>query len=213
MYLGGNSRGPGVWLSSSDHNTFHRKLESLLGGGTHERQRQTWKRLDAKTRKGYLTLASDAAGIDTTDIQYNSLLEDSYSNAKHGTRIDRGPIAQGKHYRVARKGRGPRGFVHSSIKGANRLKSVATGAAVASGVLATAPLLAFFDDSNENLRELAKSTIRSNGQGGLTLWDEAFALVDFYAITENPIAAGAGWLYWSASLSGQDPWGWNGGQD
>ncbi len=201
QYLGGNSDGPGVWLSSSDHTTFHATLKNSLGDGTPEAQRRVWLTLGEKERKRRLTLAAQASGLDVDSNEFKNLLQKSYQAAKkHGVAVEWAKMKPGNHYRVPRCCGGPRRIATAKIPGTSKLRAVARGTAAASGVVTAASLLALTDITNTNLLELARATVRARENGGLRLWDEAFALYDFYELTGESFSAGYAWLEWSEGL-------------
>ena len=203
MYLGGNADGPGIWLDAPDHAKFHNVLKDLLGGSTYESRRVVWRSLDETTRKEYLRIAADAAGVDVESDAFERALQRSYRAVKahkHGARTPRGPIKRGNFLRVPRRVRGAHKYVNATIPGANKVRMIARGTAVASGVMAAAQLLQLTDIGNPHLLELARATNRARSGAGLSLWDEAFALYDFYELTGEPLSAGYAWTTWSEGL-------------
>jgi RHS repeat-associated protein len=201
QYLGGCSDGPGIWLDEAEHDIFHNFLKGLLGDGDYECQREVWKGLSDETRKNYLKLAADAAGVDIGSSKFEQALELAYRSAKtHGVKVEWAKIKPGNFVQVPRKTNGgPRALVEAKIPGANKAVAIATGLAIAGAVLDASRVLDILNNPGMNSAfvELAKSTRRARATGGLSLWDEAFSLMDFCELTGEPISAELAWDAWS----------------
>ncbi|MBL8881098.1 MAG: hypothetical protein JNG88_18440, partial [Phycisphaerales bacterium] len=203
LYLGGGSNGPGIEMTDAEHARCHRTLETYLGRNTPEGQAEIWAHLDDATRREYLTIAAEEAGIDVRDPAFRELLESSYANANHGVPSQRRAVAAHQRMTVPRssQSRGTRAYVFDAIPGANTTRMLAKGAAIANGILAGAAFLAALHPSNGAIRELGLATIHARGRdSGLSLSEEAFGLMDFYELTGDPFSAGWAWDMWSSGL-------------
>ncbi len=200
MYLGGNPKGPGIELDDLSHGAFHRSLSESLGGSTWKSQREQWRKLTPELRKTYLMEAADAAGLDVTDPSFSALLDESYDNATHGQKMKRLGIPNSNMRDVPKAPKsGAKGLVFGKLKGANKLRVLKYGGSVASAALSVATLAAL-DIWDPNIQQLGFAGYRARANGGLTIWDEAFALGDFYNLTQDPVSAGYAWREWQRGI-------------
>jgi len=145
-------------------------------------------------------VAADAAGIDVTDPSFSALLDESYDNATHGQKMNRRRIPDSNMRKVPNApNSGAKGLVFGKLKGANKLRVLKYGGSVASAALSVATLAAL-DIWDPNIQQLGFAGYRARANGGLTIWDEAFALGDFYNLTQEPVSAGHAWRDWQRGI-------------
>jgi len=205
LYLGGHAKGPGMSLDPRAHQAFHEYIHEQLGYRFGDDSRRVWRGLSEAERAGILAGAADAAGIDTTDPQFQAVLQEAMDMSIPGTKIARkgGKVKLYKLKKVSltkRMSRGMRRILGKAGAKIDAGRAAGVGFAVATTALACIDLADRMSMDNEFFIDLAATTLKIKKTGQMTTMDEVGVLEDFYQLTRDPFSASYAWEYWHDSL-------------